>query len=571
VLDIHGAMADVTDDNADSIPLETFYDASADFTVECSSSSADGRPDVSNEGGQGAEAALPVHPPDATQAQNIGISTRWLAWLRKKVRLLSALEKGLLLALSVLMVWLAWVTLMQGKKQGSLDKWSSLATFREDCRRDKETTGSMSAACNKTLSVPLTPPSLRSLGLGLYKTTRSKIPGAAATGSCGENALAREVYVFVTTVLALALTIFTRYFLPRLRTQIATTTTWVPITVPRPCAPSISHGPKLTTAGIDYLIDVLVSDLVDINVASESVALPLAHFARDLKKMARTNSRADGQSEYERIHQSFSRSLRTMESGFVPVQLLVKLRARDSEDELGQSSSELKVSTKDDSIEKCPEAATIPTRYVQLIPSLPLTTRVGTPSSSCRSSGEDDYWPQLPPEYYMEAGSQFVGDKTQFYPYKDERRMLESLSPVDYVASRPAMQKFLHSFLLDPLPHDMEFITADQMKTSKAGIVTNRTMNDPESPWTAFSRGQRHTNMAAAPSSPVSQLGMVPTNAPACTSSLSTVNAQRSRSTRSARSGPGEPEHFVGKHDGDRRSRYDRSTTQPSHVRAQSI
>jgi len=401
-------MADANDDDADNVPLETFYDASADFTVERSSSSADVRSDVSNEDGQGAQAGLPVHPPDATQAQNNVTSTLRLAWLPTEIRPLSALEKGLFLALSVLMVWLAWVTLMQGKKQGSLDEWSSLAIFREDCRREKETTGSMSAACNKTLSVPLTPPSPRSLGLDLQKTTRSNIPGAAATGSCGKNALVREAYVLVTTVMALAVAISTRYLLPPLRTQITVTSTWVPNPVPRTCAPSALLGPKLTIAGIDDLIDILVSDLIDYNVDSESAALPLARFACELK-MAIIDNRSNVEYEYTRLRQSFRNSLRTLESRFIPTKLLVKQRAGDNEDELGESADNSKISLKDDGTTECKEAVTLPKLYGQRGSSLPPPYQVKVPSSNNRSTEESDCWPQSSREDHMQAGSQFVG------------------------------------------------------------------------------------------------------------------------------------------------------------------
>lgn len=93
------------------------------------------------------------------------------------------------------------------------------------------------------------------------------------------------------------------------------------------------YGQKLTSAVVDYLIDILISDLVDHNVASESVALPLARFARELK-VAMVYSPADGESEYTRIRRSLRKSLCTMDPRFILADVLVKPRARGIRDEL---------------------------------------------------------------------------------------------------------------------------------------------------------------------------------------------------------------------------------------------
>lgn len=221
-----------------------------------------------------------------------------------------------------------------------------------------------------------------------HKTARSNIPGATATGCCEKNALARQAYIVVTTVLALALAALTQYLLPRLRTQTATTSTRVPNPVPRPCVPSILVGPKLTTTGIDDLIDILVSDLIDHNVGSKATALPLARFACKLK-IAMIDTRPSGEYEYTRLRRSFRESLRTRGFRFIPTALLMKQRAGDSKDELGQSVEDSEVSTKSDGIKRYKRAVTLPDLYEQLDSSLPPPHGAGIPGSRCRSSGEN--------------------------------------------------------------------------------------------------------------------------------------------------------------------------------------
>ncbi|KAK5083365.1 hypothetical protein LTR70_006446 [Exophiala xenobiotica] len=77
--------------------------------------------------------------------------------VHRRLELLSLLERCGILAMTALMVWLAYATL-------SSDSWSRRIAYREDCRRQNETRGLMSDTCADALSEAMPPlPKARSL------------------------------------------------------------------------------------------------------------------------------------------------------------------------------------------------------------------------------------------------------------------------------------------------------------------------------------------------------------------------------------------------------------------------
>ena len=71
--------------------------------------------------------------------------------VHQRLELLSLLERCGILAMTALMVWLAYATL-------SSDSWSRRMAYREDCRRQNETRGLMSDTCADALSEAMPPP-----------------------------------------------------------------------------------------------------------------------------------------------------------------------------------------------------------------------------------------------------------------------------------------------------------------------------------------------------------------------------------------------------------------------------